>query len=81
MPKRITCCPHCGSEEGCCTLSDYINVMLGQGFDGSELDNSDTFSECWDIHNHRYAYCIECGKVICNARTIYRQIESESDYA
>lgn len=81
MPKRITCCPHCGSEEGYYTLSDYVNVQLRQGFDGSELDNSDMFSECYDIRNHRYAYCIDCEKVICNAKTIFRQIESEADHA
>ncbi len=39
--KRITCCPHCGSDEGFYILSDYINVRYEHGFDGSERDNTD----------------------------------------
>lgn len=72
--KMIDKCPHCGSAEGFYTLSDYINVPLKIGFDGSERDNSEMYDCVTDIRYHRYAYCLECGEVIGNASTMVRQI-------
>lgn len=76
--KLITCCPHCGSEDGFYTLSDYINVRVRSGFDGREMENGEMYDGV-DIRYHRYAYCISCDGVICNATTLFRQIEEASD--
>ena len=71
-PKRVDCCPKCGSTEGFYTLSVYRNVRIEIGFDGIERDNSDAFDGC-NVEGGGYAYCVECNYKIGRTSTILKR--------
>jgi hypothetical protein len=64
--NKITECPHCKSNDGY-----YIKQQFsGKGkyylsFDGKEIDNS-SFHDEIKYSGGKIAYCISCGKKICN---------------
>ncbi len=72
--KKITVCPHCGSEEGFYTTLDYIDVPYMRGFNGEEKNNIEMFDNA-KIKEHRYAYCIDCGEKIGSAEQLLKQIK------
>lgn len=75
--KKITECPHCRSKEGFYILSDYIGVPYKHGYNGEEKDNSEMFNNPDKYHTHRYAYCIDCYKVVGTAYALAKQIQEQ----
>ena len=63
--QRIDKCPHCGSDMGVYTKSDYINVPHRYNFDGSEDYNGEMFDNCEKVVDKSGVYCQNCNKLIC----------------
>lgn len=77
--ETITCCPHCGSEEGFITKSDYLGVPYKVNFKGEPLNNYEMYDQTDYIRNHRDVACIACGKKICTLRKMYSMIEASKN--
>ena len=73
--KKITVCPHCGSDEGFYIESDYIRVPYMYGYNGEEKHNGEMYDHARSIHERRFAYCIDCGEKIGSAKQLLKQIE------
>lgn len=72
MKKKITRCPHCGSEEGIFTKATLKCVRHFCGFNGEEQDNSEMYDDAVQIGGE-IAYCQECLKPICRMSTLRAQ--------
>lgn len=73
MKKPITCCPHCGSDEGVYTKTTLVNVPFLIGFMGEEHDNGEMYDNAELITGGGLVYCQSCNKVICRTSTIKSQ--------
>ena len=71
--KRIECCPHCGSDEGICTKTTYVNVPYRMGFDGVAQDNSEMYDNTESFRGGETAYCQSCNKVVCRMKRLEKQ--------
>lgn len=67
--QKITECPHCGSKDGFCIYTDYIGVPYMYGFNNEQKDNREMYDNTHRFHQHRYAYCIDCGEIIGTAKS------------
>ena len=72
--KRITCCPHCGSDAGFVVYTDYIGVPYRRGFDGEPLENGEMYDNARSLKEHRYAFCDNCGEKICTVNKLSKQM-------
>lgn len=72
MRKKITCCPHCGSDQGIFTRTVYRNVICNIGFDGEEQENYGMYDNVRPEQG-KIAYCQECGEPICRMSTLRAQ--------
>lgn len=75
--KRITCCPHCGSEDGIYCKVSLIDVIYYIGFDGKPQYNGEMYDSAKEIRYGRIAYCQNCDKSICRMSTMDRQWAEE----
>lgn len=73
--KSITCCPHCGSEEGIYTKQTLVNIPWCCGFMGEEQENTEMYDNAEKSINGSMVYCQSCGKAICRLSTIQKQWE------
>lgn len=73
--KSITCCPHCGSDEGIFTKITLYRVPWRCGFGGEEQENGEMYDSAEDLRGGEMAYCQNCGKVICRMSTLRKQWE------
>lgn len=75
----ITCCPHCGSDDGIYTLTTYVDVPYMRGFDGEAQDNSEMYDNVRTIKGGKIAYCQNCYKAICRLSTLEKQWGKEGE--
>lgn len=72
--KKITCCPHCGSEEGVYTKIDYLRVRADYSFDGEPQSNLGDIADMAEERiEGKTAYCQNCDKPIAHTRTLKKQ--------
>lgn len=71
--KPITCCPHCGSDEGIYTKTTLVNVPYKMGFDGCAQYNEEMYDNAEKITSGRTVYCQSCQKPICRWDTMEKQ--------
>ncbi len=74
--KIITCCPHCGSDEGVYTKTTYVNVPYCIGFDGETQPNGEMYDNAERVKGGTMAYCQHCGRPICRMSTLEKQWEA-----
>ena len=72
MKKSIAKCPHCGSDWGIYTKSDYLGVQYNTGFNGERQDNGEMYDNA-KVRGGYNAYCQKCDKLICRLSTIEKQ--------
>lgn len=73
--KKITCCPHCGSEAGFHTKADYIGVPYKYDFNGEGLNNIEMYDNADKVREHKYVFCNDCGEKICTLERMFKQLE------
>lgn len=71
--KKITRCPHCGSDEGVFTKTTFVNVPCYLKFNGEEMDNTEMYDNAEDVRGGAMVYCRSCRKTVCRLSTIMEQ--------
>ena len=77
VKKPITCCPHCGSDEGLYTKCVYREVICLLDFNGKEQDNSEMYDNA-DVEAGRIIFCQHCHKSICRLSTFEKHWKEAS---